>query len=287
MAEYLDWGPIGSSTGKKIDISDIDRDWFEKYLFALFLKLVLPYPRQTASWTLIYAPLNVASWLKVIDHLHESRFPAHRISEVLSAVLSDNVVTDARAPRLNPLRDKEFETTLLRRRICVRPFLADLSTNVALWKTVSTFGFEHENLPLLDGIARYEVKLGTLKGGDWFNVPHSALLFWKSSLARTPSKDLRKILLDDEKGDRSAKASEIGKNGVHVLSTFEWNSKTGVAGFFLRQDVIHKMQDAGDWHLYFVRIDLWTPVTNGVKLADVQLKRQWTELGDEGAHTSY
>ena len=277
LAEYLNWAQIPTPPkGKKPDVSSVDREWFEKLLYAMSQKLALPFPRKTFSWTLIYSPFNLATYFKFLEHLCSSGFPAHRLSDAVGAILDDNVVTSARAPRSNPVRAEELEKELPRHRINVRPFFADFSTVAAIWQSVLPFGIAHLSLPSLHNVGRFEAKLGPLIGGD-LNVPHSALLFWDRAVAQLPRTSLRKILSDDEKGDRSEQAAKIRHHGVHVLTTSNWSSKTSIAGFWIRKDIIDEMQRKGNWHLYFMRTDIWVPVTNGLQVSTLRSTRSWTD----------
>ena len=276
MSEYLAWEPLPKAL-TMFSLDQQDRDRFEKFLYAIFLKLILPHPRPTSSFTLIYAPLNASTFLKVLEHMHSRSVQAHRLSDVLSAILSNEVVTAARPPRSSPLSMAESKKDFKRQRICVKPFLAEFSTLVALRKNVLPFGFMHESLPRLAIIAEYEVKLGRLIEGLDFNVPHSALLFWNSDVAELPRTSLRKMFIDDEKGDRSAEAVTVRQKGVHVISTFNWNSRTETAIFWLRKDVVEQMRTEGSWSLYFLRVDTWKTATKAVKVADIQAQRMWTD----------
>jgi hypothetical protein len=102
----------------------------------------------------------------------------------------------------------------------VKPFLVEVSTLTALWRPVLGFGILHQSLPSVNNIAEYKVHLGRLDEGD-FNVPHSALLFWDLDVTAVGEKNIRKLLLADEKGDRSTLAAKVRQSGAHVLSTFD------------------------------------------------------------------
>jgi len=59
-------------------------------------------------------------------------------------------------------------------------------------------------------------------------------------------------LLDNEEGETTAKARKIREEGVHMLSTFEWDSESKKAAFWLRKDVIEGMSQNGKWKVYIL-----------------------------------
>lgn len=278
MAEYLYWmsmppGMLEAGLG----YGCIDTHRLEKFLSAMFLKLVLPFPRDTRGNNLIYSPLNAASFLKLLEVLCLRDNQAHRICEALNSILSNDLVTTARAPRSSPLSMDESNRDFARQKIDIKPFLAEFSTLAAIWRNIMPFGYDHESLPLLENIAEYRVKLGQITEGVDFNVPHSGLLFWNSDVAALPKKNLRKLLLDDEKGNRSKTAVEVRDHGAHVLSTFDWDSRTQNVTFWLRHDVVKEMQNSGNWNLYFLRTDLWVPASEAVAVKSLDSMRSWTD----------
>ncbi|KAG6364994.1 hypothetical protein INS49_006599 [Diaporthe citri] len=63
------------------------------WLHAHFLKLCFPNPL-----TLVYAPLNLAVFLRLLVHVVELGYPAHWSSALLAALLEGEIATTARAP---------------------------------------------------------------------------------------------------------------------------------------------------------------------------------------------
>lgn len=183
MAEYLYFSSLPEvASPEGLDPFSVDRMRFEKFLYAVFVKLVLPFPRPTQGMTLINSPLNAAAFLKLLAQMHTNGFPAHWIDNVLYAILSDDVSTTARAPRSNPLSIEDSKKDFSRKRICLKPFLAEVSTLTALWRAVLGFGILHQSLLPTDDIIEYKLHLGRLDGGD-YDLHHGALLFWNSDIA--------------------------------------------------------------------------------------------------------
>lgn len=70
---------------------------------------------------------------------------------------------------------------------------------------------------------------------------NAALMFFDTSLG-APPKNLRPWLLEDEKGEATAKVRKMREEGIHILSTFDWINQSKKATFWLRKDVIDKMR---------------------------------------------
>jgi len=74
-------------------------------------------------------------------------------------------------------------------------------------------------------------------------------------LSSLPPKNLRPWLLDDEKGETTAKVKKMKEEGFVVLGTFKWNNKGRRTSFWLRNDVIEEMRQIGKWKIYLWRTD--------------------------------
>ncbi|KAL2030761.1 hypothetical protein VTO58DRAFT_108115 [Aureobasidium pullulans] len=205
--------------------------------------------------------------IPLIGQFHKIGYPAHWLSEVLGNLLEGTIMTNARAPRKEVLTIKEAQKTYPSRAMCVKPWIAELSTLVSIWKDVLPFGllFSNDLIPNLNAVRQYTIKFPTPNGCS-LDKSVFALVFWNSAQEPPPT-NLRATLLDDEQGDRSESARNIRESGIHVLSTFKWTQETRTVSFWLRSDVVETMEQ-GDWNAYIWRLDSWGCVTAGVSVRD-------------------
>lgn len=80
-----------------------------KWLHAVFLKLCLPYPRPKMDHSLVYAPLNLTTFLRLLSHIAELGYPAHWLSPVVTSLLEGEITTITRAPRRLVLLQKDID----------------------------------------------------------------------------------------------------------------------------------------------------------------------------------
>ncbi|TIA18147.1 hypothetical protein D6C80_03603 [Aureobasidium pullulans] len=266
LQDYTMW-TVGSSKPLRGD-QLMSREANEKYFQAHLLKICLPYPRSIhVTNTGVRSPLNITVLFRLIGQFHKIGYPAHWLSEVLGNLLEGTIMTNARAPRKEVLTIKEAQKTYPSRAMCVKPWIAELSTLVSIWKDVLPFGllFSNDLIPNLNAVRQYTIKFPTPNGCS-LDKSVFALVFWNSAQEPPPT-NLRATLLDDEQGDRSESARNIRESGIHVLSTFKWTQETRTVSFWLRSDVVETMEQ-GDWNAYIWRLDSWGCVTAGVSVRD-------------------
>ncbi|KAJ3576915.1 hypothetical protein NPX13_g3553 [Xylaria arbuscula] len=108
------------------------------------------------------------------------------------------------------------------RKICVRPWADEFTSLAAMWRGVwpdGTLVLTRNLLPPLSGISEHSIQFTDFTA-DNLSYPHFALVFWNQRKYGDPPRNLRPVLLDDEKGDTTSSACAIRANGVKVLSTF-------------------------------------------------------------------
>ncbi|THZ64282.1 hypothetical protein D6C86_02622 [Aureobasidium pullulans] len=266
LQDYTMWtvGPSKSLRGDQL----ISREANEKYFQAHLLKICLPYPRSIhVTNTGVRSPLNITVLFRLIGQFHKIGYPAHWLSEVLGNLLEGTIMTNARAPRKEVLTIKEAQKTYPSTSMCIKPWIAELSTLVSIWKDVLPFGllFSNDLIPNLNAVRQYTIKFPAPNG---YSLEKSvfALVFLNSAQGPPPT-NLRATLLDDEQGDRSESAKKIRESGIHVLSTFKWTQETRTVSFWLRSDVVETMKQ-DDWNAYLWRLDSWGRVTAGVSVRD-------------------
>lgn len=246
-----------------------------KWLQAHLLKICLPYPRPHNSMSLVYAPLNLTNFLRLLCHASNLGYPAHWLSALIDSICSGEIATTARAPRALVLKPSDVDKVHTARTMSVAPWAAELTTLVAVWQAFLPFGLLTKTpLPALDGVAKYTISLPEFRARD-LHVPHFMLVFWNQNSFGEPPRNLRPILLDDETGDPSGRAKRIRAEGVHTLTTFNWSTRLNSTTFWLRADVVDKMIRE-DWQIFIWRTDTWDKLTDGWLLSRVSLQQtQW------------
>jgi hypothetical protein len=100
------------------------RERLETWLYRLFFKLAIPaHKREIQSYVLIYSPLNLTVFYRLLLHLSTVEYPAHWLSGVLDNLLEGRVHTTARPPRSDPMKIKETKAVMPGLNRSVKPFL--------------------------------------------------------------------------------------------------------------------------------------------------------------------
>lgn len=259
------------------------------WLHAHFLKLCLPYPRPPADYTLVYAPLNLTIFLRLVVHVAELGYPAHWLSALLTALLEGEITSTARAPRRLVLLRKDVDEVHAPRKICVAPWPLDLATLVGLWQHVLPFGLvaPARLVPRTRDIAEYTVAFAFPPGELAApNVPHFMLVFWdEEKFGRAPRELRSGLLLDDETASGGEGDAAKRAGGVRVLNTFRWTRRESAATFWMEEAEFERMV-VGNWRLYVWRTDVWERQSAAVELRGaVVRKRRWEEWAGAGAAT--
>ncbi|KAB5529051.1 tetratricopeptide [Coniochaeta sp. 2T2.1] len=253
---YILWE---SAAERKLPRKDLlPRPALEKWLYAHFLKIVLPYTRERFSDQPVHSPLNLTAFLRLVAHLSERGYPAHWLSGVLAALCGSGIVTTARAPRQISTDEKDVDATHPAMKMTVAPWTAQFTTLLSLWTSLLPFGFVAPPQSVVPpaGIAGYSITFPKFEEAQ-MRIPHFALVFWDSSKCAPPGgRGMRRMLLDDETGDTSDRAREIKRKGVHVASAFKFVTERRTASVWFRTDVMRLMMD-GEWKVYLWRMDTW------------------------------
>ncbi|KAI0010631.1 hypothetical protein F4779DRAFT_577027 [Xylariaceae sp. FL0662B] len=254
------------------------RPSLSNWLFSHFLKLCLPFPRPQSGYTLVYAPLNMSVFLRLLDRMAELRYPGHWLSDIVTSLAAGEIITTARAPRKYVLTPAAVDKVYASRTINVKPWAAEFTTLTTMWRGLLPFGLMAPSklLPPPETIAEYAITFPPIIDAD-LNFPHFMMVFWNARKYGEPPRNLRPLLLDDEDGDATTSAQKIRADGVRVLTTFTWVTKTNTATFWLRSDVVDAMVGE-DWEVYIWRVDSWVRLTGDLSLRSaISRKRTWNE----------
>lgn len=248
---------------------------FSRWLFAHYLKICIPFPRNPDILGFI-APLNMTVFIRLLIQMSELGYPDHWLSNIITSLSCGTITTTARAPR-----DKILDTTAVdkvypSRTICVKPWSAEFTTLVAQWRGLLPFTIvvPSGTLPPPETILEYSVKIPHTPDTA-FERPEFILTFCREY--DLLERDLYKLLLDDERGDMTTSAREIRADGVNILSTIKYVTATSTATFWLRSDVVNLMWKE-NWDVFIGRTDSWGHHTPGYPVREVLWrKRNWRD----------
>lgn len=258
----------------------LSRGALERWLYAHYLKICLPYTRPAAEGAPIHSLLNLIAFLRLVAHLRNIGYPTHWLSTVLANLCEDGVTITARAPRQLSTDQSFVDTVFPPLKMTISPWRAECTTLLSIWTPLLPFAFlapQDALIPPSD-VAEYIVSFHNhIVDNAHVRVPHFMLVFWNTSNGSEPPKDMRKFLLDDETGGTSTAAKEMKQHAIHVVNTFRYVTKTSTASFWLRRDVTEDMKK-GKWNVYIRRNDTYASVRRGVSVADhVVEKRRWLD----------
>ncbi|KAH9907182.1 hypothetical protein F4778DRAFT_526085 [Xylariomycetidae sp. FL2044] len=289
MTDYTNWTRMSSqllTQPKRMSKETLER-WVHRHL----LKILLPYPRDKDGMDYVCTPLNPTAILRLVAHLHTVGYPAHWLDSILGAMFQGELKgTTARAPRKEVDDPTSVAEVFPRRDISITPWAAEISTLGSLWvcSGLLPFGLSmgHELLPSLSELKKYSLVLPFPLNALLASAkrPTFILVFWDKTVAGKPpvSNKLRKILLDDEGGDKGT-----NEKGVMLVTTFKWVTKKREASFWMRRDAVETILNK-HWQVALWRSDSWEPVTKWVEVGErMTAGEQWLSDGPQGRQDIY
>lgn len=196
----------------------IPRERLETWLYRLLLKLATPSHKQAIqSYVLIYSPLKLTIFCRLLSHLGNVGYSAHWLSGVLDNLLEGKITTTARPPRLTPMKIKETKASMPVLTQSVELFVAELSTLASMWQPALPFGVLSTKIPRRQDVRKYRIKF-TNVSAEVDNVAFFVLAFFNTLMLPTQS-SFRTLLLDDETGQKDSQVSTLRKEGSHIVTT--------------------------------------------------------------------
>lgn len=279
MRKYQLWGRCKSGSSSLEEL--LPKPSLCKWLFSHFLKICLPFPRPEVSNSLVYAPNNMTAFLRLLVQMAEIGYPSHWLSFIITSLGSGSITSTARAPRKYVLNPAAVDMEYSSRTMCVKPWATEFATLVTMWHRFLPFAVVVPSgiLPSPEIIVEYSIWIppGPASSESDCGVPHFMLVFWNHRKYNEPPKNLRAILLDDEKGDTTTSARDIRSDVIQILSTFKWVTRFNIATFWMRSDLMKKMLEE-DWKVFIWRVDTWERLTPGQSLKNnIDQGRTWKE----------
>ena len=294
IGNYAIWEKVPHAILDRKDM--LSRPQLEEWLYAHFLKICLPYPRDIRAMAPVLSPLNLTAFLRLISHLSDLGYPSHWPSGILSALCSGTITTSARPPRSLVTNKADIEAVYPARKMSVAPWLVNFTTLLSIWAPLLPFGLgglQPKTITPPTDMALYSVTFPPFVAIEILR-PHFELVFWDYSNARilktTSSMEqmaqkggsggfLRSLLADDETGDVSSHGREFRNgDGVQMFSTFRYVTATRTASFWCSKEWARSMKESGGWKVFIWRTDNWERVTQGVDVkGSVEFVRSWDE----------
>ncbi|CAG8971364.1 hypothetical protein HYALB_00006913 [Hymenoscyphus albidus] len=249
---------------------------FMKWIYAQFFRLVLPFNVDISFVSgIIFSPLNITTFFHLLIQLRSLGYPSHWLSEALTNILTNKVLTTCRPPRATPTSPQAITRTHREKHLNTTPFIAELSVLTQIFSPILPFLLTTP-LPSPSTIKKYTL---TLPPSNLTTDPHAlsahlVLVFFAH--AHIPKATAYhhvsnfRPLLDPSWGevdtDFATKENEaLREKGCVVYSSFEVQKKEGgegeVRAWIEEGRMAAMMGDGWVWALY--RVDTWSPVGMG------------------------
>ena len=293
--DYYSWKSIINGSLKFESL--LPRADFNHWLYGLLLKLALPAFRDHDKHKfgvsmMVRAPLNMTAFPKLLIHLRSIGYPSHWMGQILTNIITDNVVTTARPPTTCPISLKEVSAREPPMKFSMLPFLAEMSTLTAQFLRILPFAVIVDDgvIPGLESIREYTVTFNRKNDpprescdavrADWILVfakwDELSRVLLKRPFAYT-STQFRSALMDED-------LLRQMRGGFHVVTTWTWDRGKRQVRFWLREDVgeeVRKIEKG--WRVEVFRTDLWGPMYRDMWQRNVEWKvgSTWAEMLNE------
>lgn len=260
LLEYQFWWRSSSDPHPYSNL--LPREELKRWLFALFFKLCVPVDQSGKPWEYMVLPtLNLSIYFRVLIHLHQIGYPAHWLAEILASIIENNVISSVRQFHTSPLEPSELAQKHPTKKLSTAPYIPEVTTLTVLFQRILPFAIL-TILPFPKTIHRFSIKVsidwqGTDQGNDSYPQSNAILVFYRSSLMdRFNHGGKLDKLLDPVLSGEKAKLYD---EGLIVISTWEWDARSGTGRFWMASEKIEKLfsEDASDWRAGVWGTILW------------------------------
>lgn len=293
LSDYTKWQYVRR---KRFPFSSLlPREALTKWLYALFLKFALPTDRTNMHFSnLIFCPLNLTIYFRVLLRLHESGYPRHWLATALANIVSNTVKTSARPAETAPLEIEEVQRENPVRKVTTAPYAPEMSTLATIFQPMLPFSIISSALPKADDIHLYTISFSSLHVNyDQDRQPIFALIFYNDHMLkpvigeRHPAALNWRLLFYRACGHESDELAQLRENGLVLWSSFEWERRKERASVWMRKDFGDKCLSSRDWCVGMLRTDIWRLVTMTAQAKDVMVKgKKWGHESEEGEDCS-
>ena len=228
-------------------------------------------------------------------HLHEIGYPSHLLSDFLTSILENNLVTRARPPKTTPLAIAEVRRDNALKKLSTGPYVSEIRTLTTIFQPLLPFPVLTP-LPPLASIHQYSIRFHAVQDREYGVDNIHILVFVKSELydeifrCDITRNDIYAILDPDPEPHDTIALSEAAKNfrdsGVHVVTTFSWDNEKRTASFYMEDKVMEEMSKPSSakhrWVCSIYRNDSYKDVTVPVGVRESVSKGDlWYDKGEK------
>ena len=266
-----------------------------KWLYALFFKFALPTDRSNMHFSnLIFCPLNLTIYFRVLLRLHESGYPRHWLATALANIVANTVTTSARPAETAPLEIEEVRRENPVCKVTTAPYAPEMSTLTTIFQPMLPFSIISSALPKPDDIQLYTISFSSLHVNyDQDRQPIFALVFYNDHMlekvfpGRHPATLNWRPLFYHNCGHKCGDCSQFRENGLILWSSFEWERRKERASVWMRKDFGDKCLSSWEWRVGMLRTDTWRLATRPGRAKDVMVQGiRWGHGGEEEEYWS-
>ena len=297
LADYIKWQYLRR---KRFAFSSlVPKEALTKWLYALFFKFALPTNRSEMHYNnLLFCPLNLSIYFRILSRLPESGYPSHWLATALANIVANTVTTSARPAETAPLEIEEVRRDNPVRKMTTAPYAPEMSTLTTLFQPLLPFSIISSALPKPDNIHLYTISFSSLHiDYQHSRMPIFALVIYNNYLLRKVIGDrdpetLNWRLLFYHNPELSSDVlldhvDHLRENGLILWSSFGWERRKEQASVWMRKDFGDKCLSTRDWCVGMVRTDTWRLVTRPGRAKDVMVQGiKWGHGGEEEEYWS-
>jgi hypothetical protein len=276
MADYTAYGSF-ATTLKRDFGTLLPRKAFNVWFYGLFFKLALPFFCDITQFsTIVIAPLNFTILFRLLSRLRLIGYPSHWLSEVLTNIIENNVITTCRPPRKLPMDVADVNRIYREKKLTTTHFVPEMSTLTQMFQQLLPFSISSKSLHRLDNIYSYSFKFP-----DYSEEPSRqnnclVLVFldpelfydmdWGFDAGFNPNFTFRDLVdpsWGDEMSDKvkGPKYEKFRDEGVVMWSTFSFDVMSRTANAWIPEKFIENISEKG-WECILYRTDIWTGACN-------------------------
>lgn len=235
----------------------VPRPAFRRWFYGLFFRLALPSCQDLLRpHYIILSPVNLSILFRQVEQLRILGYPSHWMSECLTAIIENKVVTTFRPPDSSPTTSADVQLIHPMTNLSTAPFGNEMATLARLFEPLLPFALTSDAIPKENDIYLYSFTLlnherTSENSGDSVFL---SLAFWDRELAADAGlyalgslgNNLRSILdptLDEIAhkipGLDGPALKNLREHGLVVWSTITWDERKKEASAWMPEKLVH------------------------------------------------